>query len=138
MKSKILAFLFIFFCGCDFRYGLIESEFTLSTDSRLPKWIHVPFEYSRQDLAMKLTFYSNPYLSKAKMQVIGPAPEYKILSVSIGNKTYHPLTKNQPRDYYPRYILISVGEITEVFELKEMQPIIWITDNPSIVPKPGP
>ena len=85
---------------------------------------------------MKLTFYSHPFLSKVKMQVIGPAPEHKVLSVLVGSKSYHPLTKNQPREYYPRYMLISVEQITEVFELKKMQPIIWITDNPSIVPPP--
>jgi hypothetical protein len=128
----IMIFLLLSFCSCNPRYGFIESEFRLSPESRLPKWVNMPSGYSRKNLTMAITFYTHPFLNKVKMVVNGPAPNCKVIDEAIGDQRYHPLTEKQPRDVYPRYIVISVNGIVEVFEHKEMSPILYITDDPKL------
>ena len=122
----------IFLGGCDPRYGIIESEFTLSPDSRLPKWFTIPDSYTRKDLSMTLTFYTHPFFSKVKMVVQGPAPERKILLKKIGTHRWHPLTEKQGYDKYPTYSIISVAGVEEVFEQRQLEPILYITDDPKL------
>ena len=118
--------------GCDLRYGIIESEFTLSPESRLPKWFVMPAGYARKDLTMTLTFYTHPIFSKVKMVVRGPAPERKILQKTIGEHRWHPLTVQKGYDKYPSYSIISVDGIEEVFEQKRLEPILYIADDPKL------
>jgi hypothetical protein len=133
-KKIILVLLFmVSLCSCNPKYGFIESEFQLSPESRLPKWVHIPSGYARENLTMTITFYTHPFLSKVKLVVNGPAPDYKLINETIGDQRYHPLTKKQPRDVYPRYIIISVKDIQEVFEHKTRVPILYITDDPKLV-----
>lgn len=133
-KNIVLVLLMtISLCGCSLQYGIVQSEFNLSPESRLPKWVTIPREYSRKDLSMTITFYTHPFLSKVKMDVYGPAPDYKLLNETIGEQRYHPFTKNQPGYIYPRYIIISVKDIDEVFEHKTRGPVLYITDDPEII-----
>lgn len=131
---KILLLFSIFiFISCNPRYGFIESEFRLSPDSRLPKWFHIPSGYLRKDLKMTITFYTHPFLKKVKMVVKGPEPEQKVLMEAIGDQRYHPETEDKPRDFYPRYIIISVRDMDEVFENQKEGPILHITDDPKLI-----
>ncbi len=125
--------LLLFMCGCHPKYGFVESEFRLSPDSRLPKWVGIPPGLSRDDLSMTITFYTHPFLKKVKIVVIGPKPENKVINEVIGDQWYHPLTLNQPRDVFPRYIVVSVDNIKEVFEHKEKGPVFFITDDHQII-----
>ncbi len=133
VKSKFVLVLLILLCSCNPRYGFIESEFQLSSESRLPKWVDIPSGYSRKDLTMTITFYTHPFLNKVKMVVYDT--QGKVINEKIGDQCYHPLTKKQPRDAYPCYIIVSVNGIKEVFEHRVRGPILWITDDPQIVSK---
>jgi hypothetical protein len=133
VKIRVIFIILILLCSCNPRYGFIESDFRLSSESRLPKWVDIPSGYSRQDLTMTITFYTHPFLSKVKMVVYGPGPEHKVINETIGDQWYHPITKKQPGYVYPRYIIISVNGIKEIFEHKERGPILWITDDPKII-----
>jgi len=128
----IIVLFMLSLCSCDFRYGFIESEFNLSTESRLPKWVDIPSGYLRKDLTMTITFYTHPFFKKVKMIVRAPAPDHKVIMEIIGNQRYHPLTEEQPRDTYPGYIVISVKGIEEVFEQRERSPVLYITDDPKV------
>ncbi len=109
MKNKILIVLLLMLslCGCDPRYGFIESEFNLSPESRLPKWVDIPPEYTRADLTMKISFYTFGY---AKIIIKGPAPDYKLIMEVMGKDRWHPITKEQAWDAFPIYIIAVVSQ----------------------------
>jgi hypothetical protein len=137
MKSKLFILLLLVFSisACDiFEYGIPESQFILSPESRLPKWVDIPLEYTRTDLTMKIGFYTHliPFVSKAKMVVRGPAPEHKLIMVIAGNDRFHPQTKKQKWDVYPRHVIISVNGVEEVFEHRQRNNILHVTDDPKL------
>lgn len=116
--------------GCDYRYGFIESEFQLSTDSRLPRWIKVEPKYSRSDITVTLTFYT---LKKVKIKVYGTAPDGKLLLEKVGTNQWHPNTEKKFKergryDIYPNYLIITVDGIEEIFEQKKPEPILYVFD----------
>jgi hypothetical protein len=115
--------------GWYFRYGFVESEFNLSPESRLPKWVDVPSGYTRTDLSMTIRFYTFGY---AKMCVRGPAPKYKVIKEIMGKDRFHPMTKEQAWDEYPRHTMISVNGVEEVFEKRQDGNILYITDDPKV------
>ena len=72
--------------GCDPRYGFLESEFRLSPDSRLPKFISIPSDIKPNNILVTIAIYSNPISGKAKVEVFSQFPEHKRLydKVEIG------------------------------------------------------
>ena len=129
--------LLFLFCSCDPRYGFIESNFQLSPDSRLPRWLTIPSGYSRKDLTVTLRFYTHTFLNKVKIDVHGPLPEHKKLMEKIGTVRWHPFSEQQfkeQRGYgvYPNYSIIVVDHIEEIFEQRCKGDILTITDDPKL------
>ena len=130
-KLSLIFITVISFCGCDPRYGMIEANFQLAQESRLPKWFSLPSNYSRKDVTMDITTYSTPSGEiVAKMVLRGPGPEHKVLSEKVGSKRMHPLTEQQGYAKYPLCSIITVDRIEEVFEQKRPEPIFYISDDP--------
>ena len=130
-KAVLTIITAISFCGCDPRYGMVDSNFQLAQESRLPKWFQVPSSYSRKDLTMDITIYVTPYEGIiAKMVLRGPGPEHKVLSEKVGPKIMHPLTEQQGYDKYPLYAIITVDGVEEVFEQRRPEAIFYISDDP--------
>ena len=130
MKSKLLIvplLIFTFF-GCT-QYGFIESQLNLSPESRLPKWVDIPSEYTRAELTMTITYYTFGYV---KMVLRGPAPDNKVIMEVVGKDRWHPLTKKQGYNVFPSYSITSVGGVEEVFEQRERGNILHISDDPKI------
>ena len=120
--------LFIVILGdlaCHPLLGLIESEFSLASDSRLPKWMTMPNGYSRHDTSISITFYSS---NKVRFIVRGPTPEQKLLIEKIGTFRWHPLTKQNGYAAYPIYFIISVDGVEETFEQMKPEPYLYIVD----------
>lgn len=116
--------------GCHPLYGFVEAEFQLSTESRLPKWIKVPSDYTREDLTVSLIFYT---FKKVKITVSGPAPEHKVLMVKIGTNRWHPITERKFKEQrsgavYPNYSIITVDGTEEIFEQKGLEPMLYLVD----------
>ena len=130
MKSKLLIVLLLIFTlfGCT-QYGFIESQFNLSPESRLPKWVDIPSGYTRADLTMTITYYTFGYV---KMVVRGPAPDNKVIMEVVGKDRWHPLTKKQGYTVFPSYSIHSVDGVEEVFEQRERNNILYISDDPEI------
>jgi hypothetical protein len=128
----LTAVLIFLIYGCDPRYGFIESEFQLAAESRLPRWFALPSGYCRKDVSMSLTFFTHPFSRKVKVMVRGSTSEHKVLMEKIGDQRYHPFTEQQKYDFYPRYIIVRVGNVEEVFEHKQRDNILYITDDPNI------
>ena len=137
MKRKLIIILLLVFSisACDFiKYGYPEAQFKLSPESRLPKWVDIPSSYTRNDLTMTITYHVHlsGSLSRTKMVVKGPPPEHKVLIEIVGKYYRHPLTKKQAWDEYPKYTIITVNDVGEVFEKRERGGILHITDDPKI------
>ncbi|TAN44454.1 MAG: hypothetical protein EPN22_06600 [Nitrospirae bacterium] len=128
----VAVIILTFLLSCDPRYGFIESTFRLADESRLPIWFKIPLDYARKDLTMAIIFYSSPAGGNVKMALYGPAPENKKLMEEIGTNRYHPLTEKQNKGTYPRYIIITVNDIEEVFEHRGRNDIFYITDDPKL------
>lgn len=133
----IIFFISIILAGCDLRYGLEESNFQLSEDSRFPKWFNLQ-DHPRKDLKMTVTFYTHPiFKNKVKMVLYGPLPDRKKLMEKIGDSQWHPFTEQQFKEQkkygvYPNYSIITVDGIAEVFEQRKQEDILYITDDPQI------
>ena len=88
----LILILIVSSIGCHPLYGFIESEFTLAPESRLPRWFTMPAGYTRKDVTMTITLYSNPFGIKAKVVIRGPEPEYAVLMKKSGKYRSHPLS----------------------------------------------
>ena len=126
----------IFLCGCDPRYGFLESKFQLSQESPLPKWATGLKHYSRKQLSMEIDMFSFRDL----FSVYGP--QHKLLKVYTGEDHWLPITKYQLdklQKYggnipYPEYSVITVNGIPEIFEQKRPEPFLYVNDNPKFIP----
>jgi hypothetical protein len=112
---------------------LPESNFSLSPDSRLPKWFSIPPGYSRKDVTVEIYYYVPPPFirSNFKAILIGPSPENKVLAKKIGIMRDHPNYANE-RFKYPTYNIAVVDEIKEIIEHRQPEPIFYISDDPRL------
>jgi len=112
-----------------------ESNFTLSSDSRLPKWFSIPQGYNRKDLTVELSYYvPPPPLGKYNVKIVlkGPPPEHQVIAKLIGQEKLHQETEQKDRSEYPRYHIISTNGVTEIIEHKQQEPIFYVTDDPAL------
>jgi hypothetical protein len=132
-----LAVLLTFLGCCNPKYGCIESDFQLAPESRLPQWF-ASSAVVRKDLRMEIVFYSSPGQDNVKMTLYDPGN--KKLMEKIGIQRTHPVSEpKKMRDSkgnvvydiaYPRYIIISVDNFEEVFEQRERNDILYVSDDP--------
>jgi hypothetical protein len=106
-----------------------ESNFTLSSDSKFPKWFSVPPGYDKKDLAVEIYYYAPPppISSNFKTILLGPPPEHKTLDKKIGTVQWHPATRSYSD--YPSYHIVNVNGTIELIEHKKMEPIFYVSDN---------
>ena len=109
-----------------------ESNFTLSPDSRFPKWFSVPPGYEQKDLTVEIYYYTPipPVSSNFKTILLGPPPDHKQLDKKIGTVQWHPATRSYSD--YPSYHIVTVNGAVELVEHKKMEPIFYISDDPEM------
>jgi hypothetical protein len=104
--------------------GCLESSFQLASESRLPKWITLPSGITRKDVSVTLNYYTT----------IGD--DVKVIFKDRTGKTLAEVkgkTKLQtPMSSYPGYVVIVVNSVTEVIEHKKMEPIFYVSDDPTV------
>jgi len=139
LSTICLLLICIIFVGCDPRYGLMEANFRLASDSRLPKWFTVPKGYSKSDLKVTIDLYSSPlpFCNNVVISLYGPSPANELIMKKAGKMRRHPLSDENrynkyPRNTFPNYSIITVDEVNEVFEQRAMNAILYITDDPNI------
>lgn len=110
-----------------------ESSFTLSPDSRLPKWLTIPPGLARKDITVEIFYYAPPPFIRSNFKAIltGPPPENKILSKKVGVQHKHPHYAND-RSRYPTYNIAEVDGIKELIEHRQREPIFYISDDPQL------
>ena len=130
IKALLFLAMVLSLCSCDLRYGIIESSFILSPESRLPKWLTLPTGYSRDKVRIEILVYTHPIKENIICIVYGPPPEQRILIEYVGTKRYPTDMQKRGRSTYPRYIVIKVNGIEEVFEQRQSDNLLYVSDAP--------
>jgi hypothetical protein len=118
--------------GCQY---FPESTFQLASESRLPKWITLPPDFTRADVSITMSYYSMPWGGSAEF--ILQNAKGQILEQAAGKeKCREPFQlKNPPQGFpsgYPMYEGVTVNGTTEMIEHRKMEPVFYITDDPAV------
>lgn len=118
--------------GCDW---FPESTFELASESRLPKWITLPPGLTRADVSIKMSYYVRPWGRSATFILRDPKGQIRT-KVDGKVKGVEPLQLKHPRSGfppgYPAYEVITVNGMTEIIEHRKMEPIFYVTDDPTV------
>lgn len=112
-----------------------ESSFDLAQDSRLPKWFALPANLTRSQVSVHLDYYILLGGRRADFTLLGPKNEVlaKVTGTAVGNEPIK--LERQPPAFppgYPSYEIITVRGVTELIEHRNMEPIFYISDDPTV------
>lgn len=118
--------------GC----GLLpESSFSLSPESRLPKWYTLPGGLSRQQIQVRLDYLAAPGGRTAKFTVLGPtgailaAEEGRLLLAGPWSKRGSSAAE---KPEYPLYELVEVRGVRDLIEHRAMEPTFYFSDEQAV------
>ncbi len=122
MKPKLLFIAVLLLVSCSPIRGCMESSFTLTPESRLPKWFPLPTGYTRDAVTVKSYYYSSPFpVDNAVFELTDQND--KLLMKATGKTCWHPETKKKRNKYggldpdsYPHYVYVRVNGTLEVIE----------------------
>jgi len=118
--------------GCD---SFPESSFELARESRLPKWFALPSGLLRSDVTVKMNYYVTTSGRISKF-ILLDAKGNTLAEVQGTQKGLEPTKlKNSGPGFspdYPSYEIVTVNGITEIIEHRKMEPIFYITDDPTV------
>jgi hypothetical protein len=128
----IVALACLVLTGC----GLFpESSFSLANESRLPKWFTIPPNQTRANVTVAMDYYIDSSGRTATF-ILRDSNGSVISKVTGKQKGLEPLQRRTKLpghpDGYPSYEIITVGEITEIIEHRQMEPIFYVTDDPDV------
>jgi len=122
--------------GCGF---FPESSFDLAPDSRLPMWFTIPGQLSRSDVKVIMDYYTGSNGRTATFTLRNARTNSKIAKIDGTLKGLEPLYLENVKGgaIYPSYEIITVGRTTEVIEHRKMEPVFYVTDDPTVLSKLG-
>lgn len=136
IKLQLISFLLVLVTGLS---GCLESSFQLSDQSRLPKWFFIPQDANRSDYAVQMDLHSTTSGGKAVFKlskkgsilnvekyIVTTDEQPNIRSVQLGEQR-----EGSPRGY-PRYKVVTINGVTDVIELRRMEPVFYMTDDPTV------
>jgi hypothetical protein len=111
--------------------GCVESDFLLSKESRLPKWMQLPSGYNRSDVNVSLFLYN---FSKARFIVRGSEPERTKLIDVLVKAEWHEATRREANRrgsfvFRPHYYHVSYKGIDDIIEFPCEGPVFWMADS---------
>ncbi len=128
LNAALLAAL-VFVAGCGF---FPESSFTLSDASRLPRWIPLPGNVTREGIQVEFDFY----LDGTGRWIRFVAKDKGGQTLARGKGT---LRGSEPRSLSDQgsesvamYEIVEVSGIVDVFEFRTMTPVVEMCDDPSV------
>jgi hypothetical protein len=123
--------------ACPPTRGCLESSFTLSQESRLPKWF-ASAGVPRDEATVTMDYYIGG-LSRTAVFILRNGKGRRIAGVVGEQQGHTPLfvEGRSGADFYPSYEIITVDDITEVIEHRRMEPIFYITDDLVVKQKLG-
>jgi hypothetical protein len=116
--------------------GCLEASFELAPESRLPKWFEVPEGMSRNEINVTMDYYIGLNGREAVFKLYGKGSSIYLQKAIGSQRGDHPLKLMKPPPgfpkHYPGYEVITVNGITDIIEHRKMEPIFYVTDDPSI------
>jgi hypothetical protein len=114
---------------------LLESTFNLASESRLPKWVTLPAGVTRADVSFTVSYYTTLWGGSA--QFILQGKNKKTIEKENGKvRCEKPFQlRNPPQGApsgYPNYEAVTVNGITEIFEQRKPEDILYVTDDPAV------
>ena len=114
--------------------GCLESTFSLASESRLPKWITLPAGVTRADVSLTISYYTT--LSGGNAQFTLLDKSNRAIEKTSGKdrcgKPFELENLAQSASGYPKYDAITVNGITEIFEQRKPEDILYVTDDPAV------
>lgn len=112
-----------------------EASYTLSPESRFPRWFSMPEGYGRKDLTVQIHYYAPipPFTYDLKAELLGPPPDFRVLDRASGMHRWHPDSERRGYQSNPGYVIASVNAIEEVIEHRGLEPIFYISDDPKLI-----
>ncbi len=119
--------------------GCLESSFQLSEQSRLPRWFPISQGDNRSDYSVQMDLHSTFSGGKAVFKLY---KKDKLLNVekyvvttdeqpSIRSVLLNGPSEGFPKGY-PRYKVVRINGVTDVIELRRMEPVFYMTDDPAV------
>jgi hypothetical protein len=120
--------------GCLTLTGCLEATFQLAPSSRVPKWFPAAENLLRDDVTVTLSYYTGGTAKASLARRSG-----RTLSIAKGTCNWHPAMMKKTNshggfdpDAYPTYEVVTMNGITEVIEHRAMEPVFYVTDDPSL------
>ena len=119
--------------------GCLEASFELAPESRLPKWLDVPDGVARSDLRVTMDYYSTFSGGEYVFRFYDKSQFLKIQKISIATENQPAIRtkelRNPPEGFpkgYPAYNVVTVNGISDIVELRKMEPFFYMTDDPAV------
>ena len=113
--------------------GCSESTFSLSPESRLPKWLAIPEGERPQDYTVTLSYYVWPSGREAVFKLKKKDSWWSAKEVKGKLRGLEPLMlKSSSAGGYPSYEVITISGVTDIVEHRKMEPIFYMVDDPVV------
>ena len=128
IRPLLASFLIILLSGC-----ISESNFRLSDESRLPKWFELPEGKTREDVVVRLYYYSKPSGGTAKLILKDRDGWLSIDKVAGKLRGLKPLQlESAAGDDDPTYEILSAEGITDIIGHKGRNDLFYMVDDPTV------
>lgn len=108
--------------------GCAESTFELAKDSPLPAWLQLN-SMPRDRITVKVSFFSTSLSGKnVEFEVYGPQG---LIERKSGVFRWHASMAENPGQI-PSWVVISVEDVTEVYQQRAREPFLWIVPEPEV------
>jgi hypothetical protein len=121
--------------------GCLESSFQLSDESRLPKWFVIPEGKNAHDYTVQIDLHSTigggggkTVIKLYERDKTFPVERYTI-TLEEQPSTLSIQLSSPPVGYpkgYPAYIVATINDVSDIIELRKMEPVFYMTDDPAI------
>lgn len=112
-----------------------ESTFQLADDSRLPRWFHLPPGLTRRDVSVTVNYYNKLGRNDATF-LLYDKQQHVVAKINGTLRDAAPvhLKSSSQREStgYPLFEVVTANGITEIMEHKKMEPIVYLSDDPTI------
>ncbi len=130
-RSFLLLAMGLFAASCGY---FPEASFSLSSDSRVPKWFHLKPDQARESVSISVDYYVSSSGRRAEFMLRDRNGNVvaRATGTMVGLQP-HRLSRAgaHPKSSY-FYEIVIVGEISEVIEHRDMEPVFYINDDPRV------
>ena len=138
MKHHIIMLLFVSIITVSIG-GCVEAILSLSDKSRFPRWITLPECKNRNDFFVKMEWHSTLTDGKIIFKLYEKGSLFAFREYDVTTDTKNNIRSLQlPSQYgdtskiFPKYIMITINGIKDIVEQRKMEPIFYMTDDPSV------